>query len=95
MTQDGTHPLSDVPDHGRKLEFGYFLDPPADEPWAALDTAHFALDLGFDTFILRADNNERTLSTFITDVAPALRQQVAEARALSPGKTLRERRRLS
>jgi hypothetical protein len=43
-----------------------------------------ALDLGFDTFVVAADNDEETLTTFITDVAPAVRKRVAEARAPSP-----------
>jgi alkanesulfonate monooxygenase SsuD/methylene tetrahydromethanopterin reductase-like flavin-dependent oxidoreductase (luciferase family) len=57
--------------------------------------AHFALDLGFDTFILAGDSDERTLTTFITEVAPALRQHVAGARGLSPIDVLTEQRRLS
>ena len=71
---------------------GDITGPP--EQWSDV-LAHFALDLGFDTFILAGDNEERTLTTFITDVAPAVRQQVAEARALSPRKALTERRQLS
>jgi alkanesulfonate monooxygenase SsuD/methylene tetrahydromethanopterin reductase-like flavin-dependent oxidoreductase (luciferase family) len=47
--------------------------------------AHFALDLGFDTFVLAADADERTLTTFITEVAPAVRERVGDARVLSPG----------
>jgi hypothetical protein len=52
--------------------------------------AHFALDLGLDTFILAGSHDEHTLTTFITEVAPAVRQQVAEARALSPRDAVRE-----
>lgn len=44
MTSDGTHPSSDAPDHGHGIEFGFFLDPSADEPTAVLETARL-LDL--------------------------------------------------
>jgi alkanesulfonate monooxygenase SsuD/methylene tetrahydromethanopterin reductase-like flavin-dependent oxidoreductase (luciferase family) len=64
------------------------------EQWSDV-LAHFALDLGFDTFILAGDNDERTLSTFITEVAPAVRQHVAEARALSPRGAMTEQGQLS
>jgi alkanesulfonate monooxygenase SsuD/methylene tetrahydromethanopterin reductase-like flavin-dependent oxidoreductase (luciferase family) len=57
--------------------------------------AHFALDLGIDTFILAGNDDEHTLTTFITDVAPAVRQRVAEARARSPRGTMAEQRQLS
>jgi hypothetical protein len=170
MTQDGDQPASGAPDHGRTLEFGFFLDPAAKAPAAVVDTAglldrlgydlldrlgydligiqdhpyqaahldtqsllgvilaqtsrvsftrqptrafdtdgditgppepwsdvltHFALDVGFDTFILGGDNDERTVTTFITDVAPAVRQRVADARALSPRDALTEQRQLT
>jgi alkanesulfonate monooxygenase SsuD/methylene tetrahydromethanopterin reductase-like flavin-dependent oxidoreductase (luciferase family) len=70
------------------------LDPDGDitgppEHWADVLT-HFALDVGFDTFVLAADNDERTVTTFITEVAPSVRERVAEARAHSPRDTLTE-----
>jgi alkanesulfonate monooxygenase SsuD/methylene tetrahydromethanopterin reductase-like flavin-dependent oxidoreductase (luciferase family) len=69
---------------------GDITGPP--EEWADVLT-HFALDLGFDTFVLAADNDEGTLTTFITEVAPAVRARVAEARAHSPRESPTERRR--
>jgi len=69
---------------------GDITGPP--EQWADVLT-HFALDVGFDTFVLAADSDEGTLTTFITDVAPAVRARVAEARAHSPRKAPTDRRR--
>jgi alkanesulfonate monooxygenase SsuD/methylene tetrahydromethanopterin reductase-like flavin-dependent oxidoreductase (luciferase family) len=71
---------------------GDITGPP--DQWSDVLT-HFALDVGFDTFILGGDNDERTLTTFITDVAPAVRQRVADARALSPRDALTEQRQLT
>jgi len=71
FTRERTH-ASDTDSH--------ISGPP--EQWSDVLT-HFALDLGFDTFVLAADHDERTLTTFISDVAPAVRQRVAEVRALS------------
>jgi alkanesulfonate monooxygenase SsuD/methylene tetrahydromethanopterin reductase-like flavin-dependent oxidoreductase (luciferase family) len=69
---------------------GEITGPP--KQWTDVLT-HFALDLGFDTFVLAGDNDEGTLTTFITEVAPAVRARVAEARAHSPREALTERRR--
>jgi hypothetical protein len=69
-TQGGAQSSSDGLDHGRTLEFGFFIDPAADKPAAVLDTARLLDRLGYDLII--------------TDVAPAVRQHVAEVRALSP-----------
>lgn len=41
---------------------------------------HFALDLGFSTFVLAAEPDQATLRMFIEDVAPAVRDRVAAAR---------------
>jgi len=71
---------------------GDITGPP--EQWSDVLT-HFALDVGFDTFILGGDSDERTITTFITDVAPAVRQRVADARALSPRDALTEQRQLT
>jgi hypothetical protein len=57
MTQDGNQPASGALDHGRTLEFGFFLDPAAK--------------------------------------APAVRQRVDGARALSPRDALTEQRQLT
>jgi alkanesulfonate monooxygenase SsuD/methylene tetrahydromethanopterin reductase-like flavin-dependent oxidoreductase (luciferase family) len=54
------------------------VGPP--EHWAEVLT-HFALDLGFSTFTLAAPPDPETLTTFIQDVAPKVREQVAEGRA--------------
>ena len=53
------------------------VGPPAH--WAEVLT-HFALDLGFATFVLVAPPDPRTLSAFIEDVAPRVRDRVAERR---------------
>jgi alkanesulfonate monooxygenase SsuD/methylene tetrahydromethanopterin reductase-like flavin-dependent oxidoreductase (luciferase family) len=56
------------------------VGPP--EHWAEVLT-HYALDLGFDTFILIAQPDADTLQTFIEDVAPRVRDCVATARAVN------------
>jgi len=48
---------------------------------------HFALDLGFATFMLVAPPEPDTLTTFIEEVAPEVRERVAERRASSPSPT--------
>jgi alkanesulfonate monooxygenase SsuD/methylene tetrahydromethanopterin reductase-like flavin-dependent oxidoreductase (luciferase family) len=53
------------------------VGPP--EHWAETLT-HFALDLGFSTFVLATPPDPATLSTFIEDVAPRVRERVAERR---------------
>jgi alkanesulfonate monooxygenase SsuD/methylene tetrahydromethanopterin reductase-like flavin-dependent oxidoreductase (luciferase family) len=57
------------------------VGPP--EHWAETLT-HFALDLGFSTFMLVTPPDPRTLTTFIEDVAPGVRERVAEGRAERP-----------
>jgi hypothetical protein len=42
---------------------------------------HFALDLGFSTFMLAAPADPETLRTFIEDVAPQVGERVETARA--------------
>jgi hypothetical protein len=42
---------------------------------------HFATDLGFSTFMLAAPPDPQTLTTFIEDVAPPVRERVAARRA--------------
>jgi alkanesulfonate monooxygenase SsuD/methylene tetrahydromethanopterin reductase-like flavin-dependent oxidoreductase (luciferase family) len=54
------------------------MGPP--EHWADVLT-HFATDLGFSTFMLAAPPDPATLTTFIEEVAPAVREQVAARRA--------------
>jgi alkanesulfonate monooxygenase SsuD/methylene tetrahydromethanopterin reductase-like flavin-dependent oxidoreductase (luciferase family) len=54
------------------------VGPP--EHWAEVLT-HFALDVGFDTFLLIAPPDPDALRTFIDDVAPQVRERVASARA--------------
>ena len=44
--------------------------------------AHFALDLGFGTFLLIAPPDPDMLRIFIGDVAPQVRERVATARGL-------------
>jgi hypothetical protein len=41
---------------------------------------HFALDLGFVTFIPAADSDPRALTSFIEEVAPKVHERVAERR---------------
>ena len=57
------------------------VGPP--EHWAEVLT-HFALDLGFGTFVLIAPPDPDTLRIFIEDVAPEVRERVAAARATAP-----------
>ena len=42
---------------------------------------HFALDLGFSTFLLIAPADPGTLITFIEDIGPAVRDEVDKRRA--------------
>lgn len=44
---------------------------------------HFALDVGFDTFVIMGPPDPGMLQTFIEDVAPAVRERVASARAVT------------
>jgi alkanesulfonate monooxygenase SsuD/methylene tetrahydromethanopterin reductase-like flavin-dependent oxidoreductase (luciferase family) len=57
------------------------VGPP--DHWAEVLT-HFALDLGFGTFILIAEPDPDALRTFIEDVAPQVRERIATARADIP-----------
>jgi alkanesulfonate monooxygenase SsuD/methylene tetrahydromethanopterin reductase-like flavin-dependent oxidoreductase (luciferase family) len=57
------------------------VGPP--EHWAEVLT-HFALDLGFSTFVLTTPPDPDALATFIEDVAPQVRDRVAEQRASRP-----------
>jgi alkanesulfonate monooxygenase SsuD/methylene tetrahydromethanopterin reductase-like flavin-dependent oxidoreductase (luciferase family) len=57
------------------------VGPP--EHWAEVLT-HFATDLGFSTFVLAASPDPPTLTAFIEDVAPMVRDRVAERRASTP-----------
>jgi alkanesulfonate monooxygenase SsuD/methylene tetrahydromethanopterin reductase-like flavin-dependent oxidoreductase (luciferase family) len=59
------------------------VGPP--EHWAEVLT-HLALDLGFSTFLLAAPPDPYTLTAFIEDVAPMVRERVAEQRATSSGR---------
>ena len=54
------------------------VGPP--EHWAKVLT-HFATDLGFSTFVLAAPPDPPTLTAFAEDVAPLVRERVAERRA--------------
>jgi len=54
------------------------VGPP--EHWAEALT-HFATDLGFSTFVLAAPPDPEALRIFIEDVAPKVRERVAERRA--------------
>jgi alkanesulfonate monooxygenase SsuD/methylene tetrahydromethanopterin reductase-like flavin-dependent oxidoreductase (luciferase family) len=49
------------------------------EHWIDVLT-HFATDLGFGTFVLAGESDPATLTTFIEDVAPQVREHVAERR---------------
>ena len=60
------------------------VGPP--EHWAEQLT-HFALDLGLSTFVLVAPPDPDTLTTFIEEVAPQVRERVAERRTSSPSLT--------
>jgi alkanesulfonate monooxygenase SsuD/methylene tetrahydromethanopterin reductase-like flavin-dependent oxidoreductase (luciferase family) len=57
------------------------VGPP--EHWAEVLT-HFALDLGFGTFVLMGPPVPDALQGFIEDVAPLVRERVATARAQAP-----------
>ena len=57
------------------------VGPP--EHWVEVLT-HLALDIGFGTFVLATPPDPQTLATFIEDVAPRVRERVAERRASSP-----------
>jgi alkanesulfonate monooxygenase SsuD/methylene tetrahydromethanopterin reductase-like flavin-dependent oxidoreductase (luciferase family) len=54
------------------------VGPP--EHWVDVYT-HLALDMGFSTFLLIAEPDPEILRTFIEDVAPGVRERVAEGRA--------------
>ena len=54
------------------------VGPP--EHWAEVLT-RFATELGFGTFVLSTEPAARTLTTFIEQVAPEVRERVAELRA--------------
>jgi alkanesulfonate monooxygenase SsuD/methylene tetrahydromethanopterin reductase-like flavin-dependent oxidoreductase (luciferase family) len=54
------------------------------ESLEALDEAVAIMDLGFSDFILVAPPDPDTLQTFIEDVAPEVRERVAQARARVP-----------
>jgi alkanesulfonate monooxygenase SsuD/methylene tetrahydromethanopterin reductase-like flavin-dependent oxidoreductase (luciferase family) len=54
------------------------VGPP--ERWVDVYT-HLALEMGFSTFLLIAGPDAGTLRTFIEDVAPRVRERVAEGRA--------------
>ena len=56
------------------------VGPP--EHWAEVLT-HLALDIGFGTFVLATPPDPHTVATFIEDVAPRVRERVAERRASS------------
>ena len=65
------------------------VGPP--DHWAEVLT-HFALDVGFATFLLIAPPDPETLRTFIEEVAPQVRERVAAARGqVTSGATLRQR----
>jgi alkanesulfonate monooxygenase SsuD/methylene tetrahydromethanopterin reductase-like flavin-dependent oxidoreductase (luciferase family) len=53
------------------------VGPP--EHWVEVLT-HFAVDIGFATFVLAMPPDEPTLRTFIEEVVPAVRERVAAAR---------------
>jgi alkanesulfonate monooxygenase SsuD/methylene tetrahydromethanopterin reductase-like flavin-dependent oxidoreductase (luciferase family) len=57
------------------------VGPP--EHWAEALT-HFALDFGFGTFVLAAPPDPETLATFVEEVAPVVRERVAERRGSTP-----------
>ena len=54
------------------------LGPP--EHWVEVLT-HLAVDIGFATFVLATPPDPDTLATFVEDVAPQVRERVAERRA--------------
>jgi alkanesulfonate monooxygenase SsuD/methylene tetrahydromethanopterin reductase-like flavin-dependent oxidoreductase (luciferase family) len=57
------------------------VGPP--EHWVEVLT-RFATELGFGTFVLAAEPVREALTTFIEDVAPQVRERVAERRAFTP-----------
>ncbi len=57
------------------------VGPP--EHWVEVLT-RFATELGFGTFVLAAEPAPEALTTFIDDVAPQVRERVAERRACAP-----------
>jgi alkanesulfonate monooxygenase SsuD/methylene tetrahydromethanopterin reductase-like flavin-dependent oxidoreductase (luciferase family) len=57
------------------------VGPP--EHWADVLT-HFATELGVGTFVLAAPPDPPTLTSFIEEVAPQVRERVAERRAADP-----------
>jgi alkanesulfonate monooxygenase SsuD/methylene tetrahydromethanopterin reductase-like flavin-dependent oxidoreductase (luciferase family) len=59
------------------------VGPP--EHWAEVLT-HLALDIGFSTFVLVAPPDADTLTAFIEDVVPNVRERVAERRAFASPK---------
>ena len=56
----------------------FVVGPP--EHWVDVLT-HLALDLGLASFVLAAPPDRETLRMFMEDVAPRVRERVAEARA--------------
>jgi alkanesulfonate monooxygenase SsuD/methylene tetrahydromethanopterin reductase-like flavin-dependent oxidoreductase (luciferase family) len=54
------------------------VGPP--EHWADVLT-HLALDLGFGTFVLAVPPDPSTLATFVEEVAPLVRDRIAQGRA--------------
>lgn len=58
------------------------VGPP--DHWVEVLT-HFALDLGFSTFVFVAPPDPDTLTTFIEDVASTVRERVRERRAAQEG----------
>lgn len=48
VTSNGSPPSSGSLDYGRTPEFGFFLDPAADDPAAVLGTAGLLDRLGYD-----------------------------------------------
>jgi alkanesulfonate monooxygenase SsuD/methylene tetrahydromethanopterin reductase-like flavin-dependent oxidoreductase (luciferase family) len=58
------------------------VGPP--EHWVEVLT-HFATDLGLSTFVLAGPPDRATLASFVEDVAPAVRERVAERRAERAG----------
>jgi hypothetical protein len=58
------------------------------EHWAEVLT-HLAMDLGFGTFVRIGPPDPETLRTFIEDVAPRVRANVAAARAAPERRAVR------
>jgi alkanesulfonate monooxygenase SsuD/methylene tetrahydromethanopterin reductase-like flavin-dependent oxidoreductase (luciferase family) len=75
---------------GRASDSDEAIVGPADH-WAEVLT-HFAVDLGFSTFLLIAPPDPETLRTVIEEVAPQVRERVGAARApVTSGATARQR----